>query len=72
MFNRVIVDKQRNEVCVEEIANGVKEFHIYTWRKTEITDDSYIIHGAMKDGNKVPFKLILPKSKTNYMKIEAA
>lgn len=70
MFNRVVVDKKKSEVCVEEFVNGGKEFHIYIWRKTEVTDDSYIIHGTMKDGNKVPFKLILPKSKTNYMKIE--
>ena len=70
MFNRVIVDKKRSEVCVEEIANGVKEFHIYIWRKTDVTDVSYIIYGAMKDSNKVSFTLTLPKSKTNYMEIE--
>lgn len=67
MFNRVVVDKKKSEFYIEEFARGLKDFHIYIWQKTEITDDSYIIHGTMKDGNRAPFTLILPKSKTNYM-----
>lgn len=69
MLNRVLVNRKKCTVFVEEMEGEHYEFHEYVWGSTEFVKDSgqILIKGRAKAPDGQEFILSLPMCRTNYM-----